>query len=80
MTANDFKMTRKTANKIINELTAEGRKAVTLKKAIVTFPNGARRERFCMFLGGVKISSAKDWNAYNTPNGFHKLMIAKLHQ
>ena len=57
MTANDFKMTRKTAERILRELGPEGRKAATLKKAMVRFSNGARRERFSMTINGIKITS-----------------------
>lgn len=78
MTANDFKMTRSTAEKILRELGPEGRKAVTLRKAMVKFPNGSRRERFSMNLDGIKITSAADWKAYNSPAGFTRLMVGAL--
>ena len=79
MTANDFKMTRKTAERILRELGPEGRKAATLKKAMVRFSNGARRERFSMTINGIKITSAADWSAYNTAAGFTRLAVAGLH-
>jgi hypothetical protein len=79
MNASEYKMTRKTAEKILRELGPDGRKAATLKKAMVRFADGTRRERFTMTIDGIKITSAADWKAYNTSAGFTRLSVAALH-
>ena len=79
MKASDYKMTRKTAETILRALGPDGRKAATLKKAMVRFSDGTRRERFTMTIDGIKITSAADWKAYNTSNGFTRLCVAALH-
>ena len=79
MNASEYKMTRKTAEKILRELGPDGRKAATLKKAMVRFSDGTRRERFTMTIDGIKITSAADWKAYNTSAGFTRLSVAALH-
>ena len=78
LTANDYKMTRKTANRVIMEMSKAERDSSTFKAARVKFKSGTYR-RYCVILeNGVVIRSAKDWARYSNPKGFTSMMLGRL--
>lgn len=78
LTAEDYRMKRSTAERILCELSQDALDDVTLRRAYIIKSDGRKHERFCMFLGGCKITSAADWRAYQSPAGFTRLMISQL--
>ena len=77
LTVNDFKMTRKTADRIIVEMSVAQREVMVWRKANVKFKSSTR-ERFCLLLDGVKIRNSSEWEAYKTPQGFTRALLSKL--
>ena len=78
LTAQDYKMTRKTADHILLGMSKEERALCVFYKAAVKFKKGTR-ERFCLFFDGHKIRNAREWRAFQTPEGFTSASLAKLH-
>ena len=79
LTAQDYKMTRKTADRILLDMGKEERALCVFYKATVNF-KGGKRERFCLFFEGHKIRNAREWKAFQTPQGFTRASLAKLHR
>ena len=77
LTARDFKMTRRTADKILLWMTSDERAAAVFHRAIVRFRSG-KRERFCLFFDGHKIRNAAEWHAFNTNGGLMRASLARL--
>ena len=77
LTAHDFKMTRRTAQNILNGLSAKEREMVVFRCASVRFKSGTR-ERFCLIFDGHIIRNAKEWSAFKTPFGFTRASLARL--
>ena len=72
LTVNDFKMTRKTADRIIVEMSVAQREVMVWRKANVKFKSSTR-ERFCLLLDGVKIRNSSEWE-----EGFTRALLSKL--
>lgn len=79
LTASDYKMTRATALKILRSLPKEHRELCVFHQAIIRFKSG-RRLRYCLVFDGMTFRSSKEWAAFQTPSGFTRASLRRLHQ
>ena len=80
LTAEDYKMTRATAERVILDTNKTERGSIMFRKATITTRTGRRLERYCLIFDGHVIRSAQEWRRFRSPAGFTSALVAKLHE